>query len=373
MGLTAHSVLLSKGVQTLELEVFVVKTVAGELRKMHAETTEPSKGQSADSTFPQTKRGTTIGSTSITRLGKEIQISPSETFQVAVQLLKLADGALSMNNLSQRLGIGLEDLNRLCRTLDDEGFLYTHRPGDAIPARVFLKEFRMLANHWVDEIFSDPVWDDVVAGACSPAILVGWAIESMHYTRTVVQHMTLASARCEGVSSTTIARHFSEEWDHYVLFCDACESVGISREDLLNAEPLVSTQAITTFMRRVASNDPLVYNGCEALLEATAKDPDSVVKFFHSAGESHAYPTIFTGNIVSHVRADEEFEHIDIFDELLLCRTDISAEQADKILQACHALTALLTLWHADIIHHYRQFDVTPFPVRTRRISRDRH
>jgi hypothetical protein len=341
-----------------------METAAAQLRRTRVGDEAAQQTIDVDRLFPATRRGATWNLPTLSRLGVEIEIQPRRTAEFAAQLLERADGKTSMAQLAAAMDVAPDHLEQLSRELETHGFIWSSRPGELISTSMYLQEFRLWVDHWVEQVFSHPVWDDVVSGKASPAILVGWALESMHYTRTVAEHMTLAAARSRGLESQTIIRHFSEEWDHYLLFCDACAAVGIPKDRVLSAVPLVSTQAITTFMRRVASHDPLVYNGCEALLEATAKDPDSVVEFFRSAGSAHGYPREYVENIVSHVRADEDFQHIDIFDELLMNRHTIPRERANRILDACWTLTELLTLWHADIIRYYGQFDAVPFPPR---------
>jgi hypothetical protein len=61
--------------------------------------------------------------------------------------------------------------------------------------------------------------------------------------------------------------------------------------------------------------------------------------------------------MIRHVRADEDFEHIDIFDQLLGARATLPFDLADDILDACARLADLLCLWHADIARFYGGFD----------------
>ena len=111
------------------------------------------------------------------------------------------------------------------------------------------------------------------------------------------------------------------------------------------------------FLRREACLHPLVFNACESLLESTAEDPDSVCTFYEVARTRYAYPEMFTARMIRHVRADEDFEHIDIFDQLLSARATLPFDLADDILDACARLADLLCLWHADIARFYGGFD----------------
>ncbi len=306
---------------------------------------------------PEVRLGVSFEGQGLSRLGETIEIDPPSSRSLVESVIHLADGTRTIASLASEIDVKPETLIELCELLEAHQYLWLSAPDAPIATTVFQDEFRIWVRHWVDHVFSDPAWDRVLAGEASPAILVGWSIEQMHYTRTVVEHMTHA-AKNAGTSreGQTLLRHLSEEWDHYRLFQKGCGSIGFGSEAVGAALPLSTTKMITTFMRRRAVDDPLVYNACEALLEGTAEQPDNVVSFFHKAQAAYGYPDSFIKPIVKHVRVDETFEHVDIFDDLLTSYDVLPRDRVNNIMQTCSDFADLLMLWHHEIIQYYGQF-----------------
>jgi hypothetical protein len=309
---------------------------------------------SADVLFPEIRPATQIGDRELARFGTILEIDPPTAWPMVARLVQVADGTTSLAVLADALATDPQELVELCLQLEQHGFLWLTPPQGPIPIPLFQAEFRRWVRHWVDQIFSHPIWDEILDGQASPAVLVGWSIEQMHYTRTVIEHMTHA-ARLAGETpeGRTLLRHLSQEWDHYLLFLRGCASVGIGDSRIRDAVPLSSTRVVTTFMRQRAVSDPLVYNACEALLEGTTEHTDSVVAFFRAAQKRYDYPATFIDPMVNHVKVDESFEHIDIFDHLLSLRDSLPRGQVADILGTCAEFADLLTLWHGDIARFY--------------------
>jgi pyrroloquinoline quinone (PQQ) biosynthesis protein C len=184
--------------------------------------------------------------------------------------------------------------------------------------------------------------------------MIGWVKENMHYTGSVIRHMTRAAAFAgDSAEGWTLLRHYSQEWDHYALFRAACASVGVDSTLLEQAPPLPSTRAVTDLMRSIARMDPLVYNACEAMLEATAERPPRVVEYFDHAQRNYDYPDDFIKPLVEHLHVDEEFEHIDIFDGLVAGMRTVSFDLMSDIMRACHSLALTMRAWHAHIADVY--------------------
>jgi pyrroloquinoline quinone (PQQ) biosynthesis protein C len=176
----------------------------------------------------------------------------------------------------------------------------------------------------------------------------------MHYTGSVTRHMTRAAAHAEDCAEGwTLLTHNSQEWDHYALFRSAAASVGLSEAALTSSRPLPGTLAITHLMRRIARRHPLVYNACEAMLEATAERPERVVEFFETVRDRYDYPRAFIDPLIEHLHVDEEFEHIDIFDGLVADLTTVSFDLMSEIMTSCQELADTMYAWHAQVAHHY--------------------
>ncbi len=304
--------------------------------------------------IPRPRAGVVASAGRINRLRTVIEIKPDEAWPLVEAVMANGKRLLTLADLAHDGGFEVSDMTKLCQGLNDAGFIWLAHPDGAVPLDEFKQEFRWWVRHWVRRMFSDSVWEQVRTGDASPAVLVGWVKENMHYTGSVIRHMTRAAANAEDTTEGwTLLTHNSQEWDHYALFRGACAATGLSETELSESRPLPGTVAITHLMRRIARRHPLVYNACEAMLEATAERPDRVVEFFETVRERFGYPRGFIDPLIEHLHVDEEFEHIDIFDGLVEEIETVSFELMSEIMTACEELADTMYAWHAQIAAHY--------------------
>lgn len=313
-------------------------------------TADPAKS------VPRPRAGVVASGQQLSRLHTTVAIRPGEAWPLVEAVLGNCGKRLTLAELALAGGFETSDMVNLCQQLNDAGFFWLAPPNDAVTLEEFKKEFRFWVRHWVRRMFADPIWEDVRTGDASPAVLVGWVKENMHYTGSVIRHMTRAAAHAEdSAEGWTLLTHNSQEWDHYALFRGAAASVGLDEKALAATRPLPGTVAITHLMRRIARRHPLVYNACEAMLEATAERPERVVEFFETVRDRYDYPRGFIDPLIEHLHVDEEFEHIDIFDGLVAHLPTVSFELLEEIMTACQELADTMYAWHAQVAHHYNR------------------
>jgi len=294
------------------------------------------------------ERGTAV------RAGTTLSIEDPGQWDRFTDLLKGCDGSRTISELATAAREPLHSVQETLESLRTNGFLWLQSDYKTIPTEVFREEFKRWVPIWVDFMYSQPWWSRLYDGTAPASVLVGLSIEQMHYTRSVSAHMPVAVSYAGGVADElTQFKHLSEEWDHYYLFVDACVAAGIPAEFLENSRPLASTKVVTAFMRRVARQGTLVYNACEAILEATTQNDPPVTEFYRVATERLGLPEEFSRQHISHVSADADFEHIDIFDQLLEGRATLPSATVATIFSYCRQLAETFALWHVDIYEFY--------------------
>lgn len=306
----------------------------------------------------------TLSTHTASRAGVLLTIADLGEWDRFNRLLECCDGKHTTEQIATTLSLDISTLNNTLNSLEEAGFIWCLPDYHAIPTSLFLQEFNRWLPIWVHQMYDQPmIWQGLYEGNEPASIMIGWAQENMHYTRSVMAHMPLAVQYANTAKERQIQlRHLSEEWDHYRLFMTACQSTGVSEESLNQSRPLASTLNITLFMRSVAPLGTLVYNACEALLEATTDNGRTVVDFYQTVGQRHNLPQTFTDELVHHLMVDKEFGHIDIFAQLLEDYPMLPASTVTSIFSSCHRLAEWFEIWNDDIYQHYRQSD-SPYSV----------
>lgn len=296
----------------------------------------------------------------LSRAGVDISLDEPMEWQKFSQFLAYCTGTNTLDQLASKTGLDSAAIEILVADLEQNGFVWNLPAYDEIPVKLFKAEFNRWLPIWVERMYDQPFWQELYDGTAPAAVFYGWAMENTHYTRTVISHMTLASRYAEtGRWSAGQFNHLSEEWDHYQMFFKACAAATAPNLSLTDIRPLSSTLDITHFLRSRARQGTLVYNACEALLEASTVEADLVIDFYQTAGRKLNLNSTFIDELIRHVVVDQNFEHIDIFDHLLSNEESLTQDTVINIFSSCTQLVELFVLWHKQIYDHYRFYKLS--------------
>jgi pyrroloquinoline quinone (PQQ) biosynthesis protein C len=262
-------------------------------------------------------------------------------------------------------GLDRARLGALAGKLTEAGLLY--RRGE-IPATVTGLElhqtFTRILPSWLAEAFSHPFWERMTSGQGSKRLFAGWLIELYHYTRNANRHMPLSCAHTrEKALKLLRAKHYAEEWNHYHYFTKALKALGFTDDGVATSVPLPMTLALSNFMRQAAREDILAYSICSAVLEGTTTDRQTYNPYYEKCAEHYGLPREAIRPIYAHLDLDVQYQHSDLFRDILQEVDSIPAARAGRVLEYGHQLAEHIWLWTDDIEKYYGN-ELNPVPRR---------
>jgi pyrroloquinoline quinone (PQQ) biosynthesis protein C len=305
------------------------------------------------------------GATALRLHDRVVELGPREAalYRQVVEWLP-SNGSAEL--LTAQTGLPQAELERLLTQFAQAGLLY--RLAD-IPIAVDGEEFhRDYFSHylpsWLSEAFSHPFWERMTSGRGSARLFAGWLIELYHYTRNANRHMPLSCAHTRAKQIKGLrAKHYSEEWNHYHYFMKSLKALGYTDRDVSESVPLPMTLALSNFMRQAAREDILAYSICSAVLEGTTTDRGTYNPYYQKCAELYGIPAAAIQPIYAHLDLDVQYQHSDLFFEILRHAGSLSAERAARILDYGHQLVEHIWLW-TDNIERYYDVDTNPMPRR---------
>ena len=265
----------------------------------------------------------------------------------------------TVDELRNAVGMDEAKLTRFAARLADAGLLYkkadiqTELSGEA-----FHKAFSDLLPSWLSEAFSHPFWEKMMSGRGSKRLYTGWLIELYHYTRNANRHMPLSCAHTrEKAIKGLRAKHYAEEWNHFHYFTRSLNALGYPPATIAESVPLPMTLALSNFMRQAAREDILAYSICSAVLEGTTTDRSSFNPYYETCAKLYDVPREAIQPIYAHLDLDVQYQHSDLFHEILGMVPSIPAERASRILDYGHQLVEHIWLWTENIDTFYSNPD----------------
>jgi pyrroloquinoline quinone (PQQ) biosynthesis protein C len=257
--------------------------------------------------------------------------------------------------LAAATGLESGKLASLAARLAEAGLLYRK---SEIPTTVtgleLHKTFNEVLPSWLAEAFSHPFWDRMTSGRGSKRLFTGWLIELYHYTKNANRHMPLSCAHTrEKPLKLLRAKHYAEEWNHYHYFTKALKALGMADTDVSTSVPLPMTLALSNFMRQAAREDILAYSICSAVLEGTTTDRGTYNPYYEKCAEHYQLPKEAIRPIYAHLDLDVQYQHSDLFHEILSEVDTVPAARAGRVLDYGHQLAEHIWLWTDDIEKYY--------------------
>jgi pyrroloquinoline quinone (PQQ) biosynthesis protein C len=279
---------------------------------------------------------------------------------------KVADwlpGIGGVADLSRDLGIDESRVPKFIEALADSGLLYRVDETAATMSGVeFHARFSAVLQSWLTEAFSHPFWERMMSGKGSARLFTGWLIELYHYTKNANCHMPLSCAHGrEKAVKQLRAKHYAEEWNHYHYFMKSLKALGFTEPQIADSVPLPMTLALSNFMRQAAREDILCYSICSAVLEGTTTDRRTYNPYYEKAAELYGVPKAAIQPIYAHLDLDVQYQHSDLFHEILEKVPQMSAERVSRVLDYGHELVEHIWLW-TDNIEKYYQVESNQVP-----------
>jgi pyrroloquinoline quinone (PQQ) biosynthesis protein C len=265
--------------------------------------------------------------------------------------------------LSKDLEMGEAKVPRFLEALEKTGLLYRiPEVRDSLTGLAFHAQFSSVLESWISEAFSHPFWERMMSGRGSARLFTGWLIELYHYTKNANRHMPLSCAygREKAVKQLR-AKHYAEEWNHYHYFMKSLKALDFKEPDIAESVPLPMTLALSNFMRQAAREDILAYSICSAVLEGTTTNRGAYSPYYEKSAELYGVPRAAIAPIYAHLDLDVQYQHSDLFKDILETVPTLSPERASRTLDYGHQLVEHIWLW-TDNIEKYYQVDDNPIP-----------
>lgn len=269
------------------------------------------------------------------------------------------------SDLSRELGLDEAKVPKFVEALEASGLLYrVGDPAAKLTGLEFHAKFSSVLRSWLSEAFSHPFWERMMSGKGSARLFTGWLIELYHYTKNANRHMPLSCACAhEKPIKQLRAKHYAEEWNHYHYFMKSLKALGYSEPQVADSVALPMTLALSNFMRQAAREDVLAYSICSAVLEGTTTDRGQYNPYYQRSAELYGLPKDAISPIYAHLDLDVQYQHSDLFEDILRHVPQMTSERASIVLDYGHQLVEHIWLW-TDNIEKYYQVESNPMPRR---------
>jgi pyrroloquinoline quinone (PQQ) biosynthesis protein C len=267
-------------------------------------------------------------------------------------------------DLEASAGMDEARLLRFAPALVQAGLLYKKAqiPSSVTGKQFYEEHFAPALDAWLSEGFHHPFWERMMSGKGSARLHAGWTMELYHYTKNANRHMPLSCAHTRDKAIKMLrAKHYAEEWNHYHYFAKSLKYLGFSKDQIENSIPLPMTLALSNFMRQAAREDILGYSICSAVLEGTTVNRGQYNPYHEKVIELYGVPREAVKPIYDHLDLDIQYQHSNLFLDILSTVDEMTAKRAGRVLEYGHQLVEHIWMW-TECIERYYEKEANPMP-----------
>ena len=293
----------------------------------------------------------------------EIVCASSRPDVIEHLLLELDSGATPLA-LAVRHGVAPNDLDGVLSVLlENDLLLDVERAASAGSGADMAEALRLEARFWARTIFAQAFWEDLLAGRCSRAQVLGWGVEFYHFVDAANLYMPLGVAHTRHATAAmreAIARHYIEEMNHGAIFLDGLIGCGVDRASLLAAPPLPHTMALINQLAELAYEGELPYSASFAVMQPGLCMPTKAALglFYGRLGQLYPYAAPLFKAFQRHAALDLDLQHEEaLFYRLCREQPGLSGNQCRLASETMRSVAELFILFFEGIRDSYAGAD----------------
>jgi pyrroloquinoline quinone (PQQ) biosynthesis protein C len=265
------------------------------------------------------------------------------------------DGRHTVAEISEITGVSVDDTLAIVNSFAEQGLIRDEDQAlDQIPTATFLKQIDKSCAMWTEQIGYHKLWSGLENMDFRKEVFLGLIMETYHYINSASRHISTAIAHCSDPAwKHLLSEYLSEEYDHAWMARDSLINMGLSKEEVDNAHPLIGTWSWTNNLCEIAREDTLGYLACTKLFEARGVDTLDGAHTLQRLAEAYGYPEGCLSPLVSHVEEDVKANHTGLLEEALADRASVPAWQAHRAVNNLHDLKHTFDQYNDGIITYY--------------------
>lgn len=268
----------------------------------------------------------------------------------------------SIEDISRKSGLPVDVVALMLEALGGIGLL-ADKDG---PAEVELPDvhakFRRIVAIWSDEIGRGFIGAGVAGGDLSRDVLVGWLLETFHYVRDFPVAIAAGAAHAQVPLKAVLERYVREETGHESFVLRTLENLGLSRCEVEQSRPLVSTRLIGLLMRELFSAYPCAVLLMAAMVEAQDPSEEEVAALQAKICDQYGLGPGALQPYFDHQAVDSALGHSRLLEDNIRLFDIVRREDLDQIADKLHDLKHAFDLQSLEIRDYYGRLDGKYFP-----------
>lgn len=265
------------------------------------------------------------------------------------------DGRHSINEISLITKLPVKDIKAIVNNFNELGILRKEvKQSQAIDKNEFLRKVNDTSLMWQRQIGYHTLFNLLNTGSLRKEVLMGLLLETYHYVKSAPEHTGTAIVHCKNNSwKNILVQYLVDEYNHSEFYIDALVKLGIEKERVFNAQPLIGTSSLLNMLSDIGRKSTLGYLACTNLFEANKFDYQHSKKITQNILKLYGLPANTMQGPLTHIEKDIEMNHNSLLGEALEEVQQLDLEEVNYAINCVHDLKHAFDQYHDQILQYY--------------------
>jgi pyrroloquinoline quinone (PQQ) biosynthesis protein C len=277
------------------------------------------------------------------------------------QMRSYCTGRNSIDEIARKSGLPVQEVQGVLAALTEVGVVRPQDAPELSPVEV-RQTLMKVCNLWSEELRIAYIGNEFLTGQLPKTVLLGWLVEMYHYINDFPLAIEHGARHATGKLREVLVRYAQQETGHQHFVTRTLVNLGVKREEVVTATPLLATRTVGLLMRELFELCPAATLMLAALVEAQEFDPEQSKAFRDRLQEVYGVAPETFDPFFEHQEIDVKMRHAELFADHadLVAITDRAV--LDQVVNKLHDLKHAFELQSLEIKSYYGQLDGKYFP-----------
>lgn len=283
----------------------------------------------------------------------QYQVKTSEANDF-LKIRSYCTGHHRIDAIAEKSQLSKNEVYSMISSLDAIDLLHLpFKPLETVSTNQLINTLLAATDIWREQLSDTHISQRIFQGKTSSNVVIGWLLETYHYIKQFPGALEMAAERAQGSLQMLLSEYAKQEAGHEFFIMQTLLKAGLSRAEVENSIPLVSTRTIDLLLRELFILEPAAVLLVAGIIEADDYHQDAAHQVARILHETHGFPLAMMTPFFKHVDIDSKLGHQQLLKNNRHLLQEINLQQLHDIVNKLHDIKHAFDLQKLEIFDYY--------------------
>lgn len=279
---------------------------------------------------------------------------PTADVQRFLKMRSYCTGHHSIDAIAEKSNLLKNEVSSIINSLDEINVLHLpFKPTESIPKNHMVSTLLAAADIWRAQLSDTHISNEIFSGKTSKHVVMGWLLETYHYIKHFPVALEIAAACAHGQLQQLLKDYAKQEKGHEFFILQTLLKAGLTRSEVEDSIPLISTRMIDLLLRELFTLEPSTVLLVAGIIEADDYNHEAANTVAAILNQVHDFPIDMLVPFFKHVDIDNQLGHQQLLNNNRHFLQEIDPIHLHDVVNKLHDLKHAFDLQKLEIYDYY--------------------